>query len=149
MKLHELTPPKGATKDRKRIGRGNASGQGGTAGKGHKGHKARAGKNKGDYFEGGQMSIARRIPKRGFTNGRFRKDFATVNVGDLARFAAGQVVDPALLVESRVVRKANDGVKVLSDGDLTVALTVKAHGFSARAKEKILAAGGQIELIKS
>ncbi len=149
MKLHELTPPKGAVKDRKRIGRGNASGQGGTAGKGHKGHKARAGKNKGDYFEGGQMSIARRIPKRGFTNGRFRKDFATVNVGDLARFSAGQVVDPALLVESRVVRKAQDGVKVLSDGDLTVALTVKAHGFSAKAKEKILAAGGQVELIKS
>ncbi|MCC6160111.1 MAG: 50S ribosomal protein L15 [Deltaproteobacteria bacterium] len=149
MKLNELTPPKGAVKDRKRIGRGNASGQGGTAGKGHKGHKARAGKNQGDYFEGGQMSISRRIPKRGFTNGRFRKVFATVNVGDLARFTAGQVVDPALLVESHVVRKAQDGIKVLSDGDLTVALTVKAHGFSAKAKEKILAAGGQVELIKS
>jgi large subunit ribosomal protein L15 len=147
MKLSELKPPRGAVKQGLRRGRGNASGQGGTAGRGHKGQRARAGGRKGAYFEGGQMPIIRRVPKRGFKN-IFHKEFAIVNVGDLARFQAGQVVDADLLLKERIIRKLMDGLKILSVGDLSVALTVKAHKFSAKAKEKILAAGGTAEEIK-
>lgn len=148
MSLSRLSPPDGAVKDKKRVGRGNASGWGKTAGKGHKGHKARAGKNKAISFEGGQMPIIRRVPKRGFSNARFAKEYAVVNLADLSGFEAGATVDPQALLERRVIRKSLDGLKILSEGDLTVALTVKAHKFSARAKEKILAAGGQAEEIK-
>ncbi|MBZ0272195.1 50S ribosomal protein L15 [bacterium] len=146
MDLSTLKPAAGAVRSRKRRGRGNASGLGGTAGKGHKGHKARSGKNKGPGFEGGQMPLIRRIPKRGFVNPAHR-EYAVVNVGDLARFEAGAVVDVEALKDTRLVRKLHDGVKVLSGGELAVALTVRAHKFSAKAKEKIEAAGGKAEIL--
>jgi large subunit ribosomal protein L15 len=147
MKLSELRPPKGAVTNNKRRGRGNASGTGGTAGRGHKGARARAGGKKPAYFEGGQMPIIRRIPKRGFFN-PFHKEYAVVNLKDLARFESGQVVDPAILRELRIVKAVHDGIKILSEGELSVPLTVKAHKFSAKAKEKILAAGGTVEELK-
>ncbi|MCZ7584572.1 MAG: 50S ribosomal protein L15 [Deltaproteobacteria bacterium] len=146
MSLDKLSPPKGAVRTAKRVGRGNASGTGGTAGKGHKGQKARSGASISPGFEGGQMPLFRRLPKRGFTN-VFRTEYAVINLRDLARYEAGQVVDPDRLVAERVVKKLGAGLKVLSDGDLTVALTVKAHKFSAKAKEKIQAAGGTAEEI--
>ncbi len=147
MKLSELSPPKGAVTKSRRIGRGNATGQGGTAGKGHKGAKARAGTEKGPGFEGGQMPLIRRVPKRGFKNPN-SKFFAVVNVGQLSRFEAGSVVDPDILRKQKLIRKKCDGLKILSEGDLNVSLTVVAHKFSAKAKEKILAAGGTVETIK-
>ena len=147
MKLSELSPPKGAVKKNKRLGRGIGSGKGGTSGRGHKGQNSRAGSKHGPDFEGGQMPVYRRIPKRGFKN-PFRKEYAIVNLKDLERFESGQVVDPGLLLKEKVIRKLLDGLKVLSEGELKVSLTVKAHKFSAKAKEKIQAAGGSIEEIK-
>jgi len=147
MKLSELRPPRGAVRDNKRLGRGNASGQGGTSGKGHKGARARAGGKKPAYFEGGQMPLIRRLPKRGFKHAS-HKEYSIVDMTDLGRFEAGQVVDPEVLLNLRVIRGLGDGLKVLSDGDLSVALTVKAHKFSAKAREKILAAGGTVEDLK-
>ena len=147
MKLHELSPAEGSKKDVKRIGRGPASGQGKTAGKGHKGQKARAGRGPRPGFEGGQMPLQRRVPKRGFNN-IFAKEIVIVNVADLeARFEAGAVVDVASLIEAGLVKKELDGVKVLGNGELTKALTVKAHAFSESAKAKIEAAGGTAEVI--
>ncbi len=147
MKLHELSPAEGSKKDVKRIGRGPASGQGKTAGKGHKGQKARAGRGPRPGFEGGQMPRQRRVPKRGFNN-IFAKEIVIVNVADLeARFEAGVVVDVAALIEAGLVKKELDGVKVLGNGELTKALTVKAHAFSESAKAKIEAAGGTAEVI--
>ena len=147
MRLHNLSPAEGSTKERKRIGRGPASGQGKTAGKGHKGQKARAGRGMRPGFEGGQMPLQRRLPKRGFVN-IFRKEFATVNLLDLeARFEAGATVDIQALVESGLVKKTLDGVKVLGNGELTKSLTVKANAFSESAKQKIEAAGGKAEVV--
>jgi large subunit ribosomal protein L15 len=143
IRLNELRPAKGATKKRKRIGRGIGSGKGKTSGKGHKGQKSRRGYSRKVGFEGGQMPLIRRVPKRGFTNALFRKDFAEVNVGRLNGLEAGTEVTPELLMEKRVVRKLRDGVKVLGGGDLQTALTVKAHRFSATAREKIENAGGK------
>ncbi len=145
MKLHELSPAPGSNKPVKRIGRGPASGQGKTAGKGHKGQKARAGRGMRPGFEGGQMPLQRRLPKRGFNN-IFAKEIAIVNVGALNdAFEAGAVVDAAALIESGLVKKELDGIKVLGHGELTKALTVKADAFSKEAKAKIEAAGGTAE----
>ncbi|MBR5410154.1 MAG: 50S ribosomal protein L15 [Clostridia bacterium] len=146
MKLHELSPAPGSNKPVKRIGRGPASGQGKTAGKGHKGQKARAGRGMRPGFEGGQMPLQRRLPKRGFNN-IFAKEIAIVNVSALEEaFEAGAVVDIDALLESGLVRKELDGVKVLGHGELTKALTVKANAFSKEAKAKIEAAGGTAEI---
>lgn len=123
------------------------SGFGKTSGRGHKGQGARSGGGKGPYFEGGQMPLQRRLPKRGFNNARFAKEYAVVNVADLAQFEAGSTVTPELLKEAGVVRQLKDGIKVLGTGELTEAITVQAHAFSKAATEKIEAAGGKAEVI--
>ena len=147
MKLHELSPAPGSVKERKRIGRGAASGQGKTAGKGHKGQKARSGSGAHIGFEGGQMPLQRRIPKRGFNN-IFAKEIATVNVAAIdKKFEDGATVTIEALVETGLVKKALDGVKVLGQGEITKKLTVQANAFSASAKAKIEAAGGKAEEI--
>lgn len=146
MKLHELKPAEGSTKDRKRIGRGVGSGWGKTAGRGNKGAKARSGGGVRPGFEGGQMPLHRRLPKRGFTN-IFKKQMAVVNVSDLSRFETGSVVDETSLVRSGLVKGRRDGIKLLGQGDIGVALTVKINAISRSAKEKIEAAGGTVEVI--
>jgi len=146
MKLNELKSPAGATHRVKRVGRGIGSGHGKTSTRGHKGQKARSGGGVRPGFEGGQMPLQRRLPKRGFTN-IFKKYYAVVNVGDLERFEDGTVVTPELLREAGLVNKAKDGVKILGSGELTKKLTVQAHRFSQQAEEKITARGGQIEVI--
>ncbi len=146
MKIHELSPADGSVRDVKRIGRGHGSGNGKTAGKGHKGQKARSGGGVRPGFEGGQMPLARRIPKRGFNN-IFAEKMTVINVSDLARFKEGTVVDSDLLKAAGVIKKADKGVKVLGKGELNVNLTVKAAAFSASAKEKIEKAGGKAEVM--
>ena len=146
MKLNELKPAEGSTTAARRLGRGVGSGLGKTSGKGHKGAKARSGGGKRPGFEGGQMPMTRQLPKRGFTN-IFAKEYATVNVGDLDVFADGTEVTLALLVETKIVRKELDGLKVLGGGELTHKLTVKAVKFTGSAKEKIEALGGTAEVI--
>lgn len=146
MKLNQLTATPGATKERKRIGRGYGAGTGKTAGKGHKGQKARAGHGMRPGFEGGQMPLQRRIPKRGFNN-IFGKDIVSVNVGSLNAFEDGAAVDTAALMEAGIIRKCGDGVKILANGELKKKLTVKASAFSQAAKAKIEAAGGKAEVI--
>ena len=146
MKIHELTPALDSNKPVKRIGRGHGSGNGKTAGKGHKGQNARSGGGVRIGFEGGQMPLARRIPKRGFNN-IFAVQYATVNVSDLNKFTAGTVVDTELLVASGLIKKVYDGVKILGDGELNTALTVKAAKFTKSAAEKIEKAGGKAEVI--
>ena len=145
MKLHELAPAQGATKDPKRIGRGHGSGNGKTAGKGHKGQKARAGHGMRPGFEGGQMPLQRRVPKRGFNN-IFAKEFAIINVSALEVFDDGAVVDTAALVEKGIIKKADRPVKVLGNGKLTKKLTVNLDAFSASAAEKINSVGGKAEV---
>lgn len=148
MKLHELSPAKGSTKEVKRIGRGHGSGQGKTAGKGHKGQKARSGGSIRPGFEGGQMPLQRRMPKRGFNN-IFAKEFATVNVSELEkRFESGAIVDADALIESGAIKEVKDGIKILGNGELTKNITVKAVKFTASAKEKIEKAGGTAEVIE-
>ena len=144
MRIHELKKPEGSTKAPKRIGRGQGTGQGTTAGRGMNGQNSRSGGGVRLGFEGGQMPLYRRLPKRGFTN-KWAKEFAEVNVKDLNRFEDGDVVDMAALVAKKIVRRELDGLKVLGGGNLTKKLTVKATVFSASAKEKIEAAGGKIE----
>ncbi|MCP8971131.1 50S ribosomal protein L15 [Ectobacillus ponti] len=146
MKLHELKPAEGSRKERKRIGRGIGSGTGKTAGKGHKGQNARSGGGVRLGFEGGQTPLFRRLPKRGFTNIN-RKEFAIVNLDALNRFEDGTEVTPELLLETGVISKLNNGVKILANGALEKKLTVKAHKFSSTAKEAIEAAGGKTEVI--
>ena len=147
MKLHELSPAMGSTKESKRIGRGHGSGNGKTAGKGHKGQKARAGHGMRIGFEGGQMPLQRRIPKRGFNN-IFATEMAIVNVAALDKaYEAGATVTVDSLIEKGLVKKALDGVKVLGHGELSKALTVQANAFSESAKQKIEAAGGKTEVI--
>lgn len=146
MKLHELSPAPGSVRDVKRIGRGHGSGQGKTAGKGHKGQKARAGRGMRPGFEGGQMPLARRIPKRGFNN-IFATTYATVNVAALNVFENGAVVDVDALKTAGLIKKTYDGVKILGTGTLEKSITVKAAAYSATAKEKIEAAGGKAEVI--
>ena len=149
MKLNDLKPNAGGgSKPKKRLGRGTASGLGKTSGKGHKGQNARSGGGVRPGFEGGQMPLFRRLPKRGFTN-VFAKEFGTINVDDLNRFENDTVVTPELLFEEGLVKKskAKDGIKILGDGELTAKITVKAHRFSKSAAEKIEAAGGKAEVI--
>jgi len=146
MKLHELSPAEGSKKSVKRIGRGHGSGWGKTAGKGHKGQKARAGKGMRVGFEGGQMPLQRRIPKRGFNN-IFAKKVVAINVGTLNKFEDGAVVDIAALTEKGIVKNSFDSVKILSNGTITKKLTVKASAFSEGAKAKIEAAGGKTEVV--
>lgn len=146
MKLHELKPAAGSRKERKRVGRGLGSGLGKTAGRGHKGQKSRAGGGVRPGFEGGQMPMYRRLPMRGFTN-IFKKEIVTLNVDDLNRFEDGTIITPELLVKAGVIKAVKDGVKILGDGELTKKLTVKVHGVSKTAAEKIAAAGGTVEVI--
>lgn len=146
MKLHELHPDDGSHKNRKRVGRGPGSGSGKTAGRGQKGQKARSGGGVRPGFEGGQMPLIQRVPKRGFTNPT-KKQYAIVSLEKLNRFDEGTEVTPALLLETRVVKKQKDGIKILGDGELSVPLTVKAHQFSASAKEAIETAGGKVEVV--
>lgn len=146
MKLHTLSPAEGSTKEVKRIGRGAGSGQGKTAGKGHKGQKARAGRGMRPGFEGGQMPLQRRIPKRGFNN-IFATKYTAVNVAALDVFENGAVVDAEALINKGLIKKSLDGVKILGNGELTKKLTVKATAFSESAKQKIEAAGGKAEVI--
>ena len=148
MKLHELKPPAGATQRRKRVGRGTGSGHGKTSGRGEKGQKARSGAHIHPWFEGGQLPLHRRVPKRGFTN-KFRKIYATVNLRDLERFESGTKVTPGLLQERRIVKDLKAGLKVLAEGVLSKPLSVAAHKFSKQAIEKILASGGMVEVISA
>ena len=144
MKLYELSPAAGSAKASFRKGRGAGSGNGKTAGKGHKGQNARSGGGVRPGFEGGQLPLYRKLPKRGFKN-RFATNYVTVNVSDLNVFENGAVVDLEALLAKKIIRKSLDGLKVLGNGELTKNLTVKAAAFSATAKEKITAAGGQAE----
>ena len=148
MNLNELSPVT-PRKSRKRIGRGESSGQGKTAGKGHNGQKSRSGSYVHVGFEGGQMPLIRRVPKRGFSNSLFKKDYVVVNLDTLeARFEEGALVSPESLVEAGIVKNLRDGVKILANGDLSKKLTISAHKVSASAKAKIEAAGGSVEIIE-
>ena len=147
MKLHELRPSEGAFKTSKRLGRGTSSGLGKTSGKGHKGQNARSGGGVRPGFEGGQLPLFRRLPKRGFSNAMFKVEYATINVSDLEKFEDGAVVTPELLKEMGILKKQLAGVKVLGNGNLTKKLTVQANKFSALAVEKIEAIGGKAEVI--
>ncbi|MGB9661581.1 MAG: 50S ribosomal protein L15 [Moorellaceae bacterium] len=146
MRLHELRPAPGSRPAATRVGRGVGSGLGKTAGRGHKGQKARSGGGVRPGFEGGQMPLSRRVPKRGFTN-IFKRQLAVINVGDLERFDSGTVVTPELLRETGLIKKVRDGVKILGDGEITKPLIVKAQAASRQAIAKIEAAGGKVEVI--
>jgi large subunit ribosomal protein L15 len=147
MKIHDLSPAEGSVATKKRLGRGTGSGLGKTSGKGHKGQKARSGGGVRPGFEGGQMPLYLRLPKRGFSNARFRKEYAEVNVSRLNGFKAGAKVTPEKLIEAGIVKKVKDGVKIMGSGELTKRLTVAAHKFTKGAIEKIEAAGGKTEEI--
>ena len=147
MKLHELAPAEGSKKEHFRVGRGHGSGNGKTAGKGHKGQNARSGGGVRPGFEGGQMPLYRRLPKRGFNNARFATNYAIVNVSELNVFEDGAVVDAAALVESGLVNDQCDGIKILGNGEISKKLTVHAAAFSQSATEKIEAAGGKAEVM--
>ena len=147
MKLHTMYAAEGATKTRKRVGRGTGSGLGKTSGKGHKGQNARSGGGVRPGFEGGQLPLFRRLPKRGFSNARFKKVYACVNVSDLNRFEENTVVTPELLIDTGLVKKELDGIKILGNGTLEKKLTVQANQFSKKAKEAIEKLGGKAEVI--
>ena len=146
MKLHELHPAAGATTAPKRLGRGIGSGLGKTSGKGHKGAKARSGGGKRPGFEGGQMTLIRRLPKRGFTN-KWRTEYVAINVDRLEIFEDGMTVTPVELIQYGIIKNVEDGVKIMGNGELTKKLTVVANKFTASAKEKIEAAGGKVEVV--
>ena len=147
MKLHTLAPAEGATKERKRLGRGVGSGTGKTSGKGHKGQNARSGGGVRPGFEGGQLPLFRRLPKRGFSNADFKVRYAVINLSDLNRFEDGAVVTPEILKEMGLVKSQLDGIKVLGNGTLEKKVNVKAHKFSSVAKEQIEKMGGKAEVI--
>ena len=144
MKLNELSPPKGSRKARKRIGRGPGSGKGTTAARGYNGHNSRSGGGVRPGFEGGQMPIHRRLPKRGFTN-IFRKKIAIINIRDLAKFESGSIVDETALIKAGLIKGKRDGIKLLGGGDINMPLTIRLNKVSKAAAEKITAAAGQIE----
>ena len=146
MKLHELAPPKGARRPPRRLGRGPGSGRGKTAGRGHKGQKSRSGGNIRPGYEGGQMPLQRRLPKRGFTN-IFKKQYAVVNIRDLGRFEKGSVVDEEALVNAGLVKGKRDGVKLLGHGTIDYPLTIKVHLCSKAARAHVESAGGQVEFV--
>jgi len=146
LKLHELKPAEGSTRSRKRVGRGDGSGLGNTSGRGHKGQKSRSGGGVRPGFEGGQMPMMRRLPKRGFTN-IFKKEYTVINVSDLEeKFENGAEVSIESLYAAGLIKKVKDGVKLLGDGEITKALTVKVNKVSKTAAEKIVAAGGKVEV---
>ena len=148
MKLHELQPAEGSKQAPKRVGRGIGSGLGKTSGKGHKGQKARSGGGKGPYFEGGQTPLQRRMPKRGFSNARFKVEYTEVNVGILDRFNADEVITPEFLKEQGVVKQVkNGGINILGNGEVTKAFKVQTNAISQAAQAKIEAAGGSVEVI--
>ena len=146
MKLEELKSPPGANKKVKRVGRGTGSGHGKTSTRGHKGQKARSGGGVRPGFEGGQMPLQRRLPKRGFTN-IFKKEYAIVNIRDLNSFDDGSEINPEVLQNAGLIKSIKDGVKILGDGELEKKLTVRAHKISRQAEEKITARGGRVEVI--
>jgi large subunit ribosomal protein L15 len=145
MKLNELLPPDGSRGTRKRVGRGVGSGQGKTAGRGSKGHNSRSGGGVRPGFEGGQMPLHRRLPKGGFTN-IFKKKIAVINIRDLARFESGSIVDETALLRAGLVKGRRDGIKLLGQGEIKIPLTIKVNEISKNAREKIIAAGGNIEV---
>ncbi len=147
MKIHDLSPAEGSTSSKKRLGRGTGSGLGKTSGKGHKGQKARSGGGVRPGFEGGQMPLYLRLPKRGFSNARFKKHFAEVNVGRLNDFRAGSVITPEKLIEAGIIKKVKDGVKIMGSGELTKKLNISAHKFTKGATAQIEAAGGSAKVI--
>ncbi len=147
MKIENLSPAPGSKKKPKRIGMGMGSGHGKTATKGHKGQKARSGGTKGPAFEGGQTPLQRRLPKRGFKNRPFKKEYAIVNLDDIEKLADIDAVTPEILIKRKIVRELKDGLKVLGDGNITRPVVVKAHAFSASAVSKITAAGGKSEVL--
>ncbi len=147
MKLNELKPAVGSTKNGKRKGRGHATGNGKTAGRGRDGQNSRSGGGVRVGFEGGQMPLYRRIPKRGFTNARFRKEYAEVSLESLNQFRSGSTVDTAKMVEAGLVKKTMDGIVILGNGEIKKKLTVKAARFTKSATEKIEAAGGKVEVV--
>jgi len=147
LKINDLCPPNGAVKKRKRIGRGNGSGWGKTSGRGHKGYLSRSGSKKRANFEGGQMPLLRRLPKKGFTNAPFRNEFHIINIRDLSRFDDGTVITPVLLREKRIIRRPG-AIKLLGEGEIRISLSVKLHKASKSAIEKLEAAGGKFEEIK-
>lgn len=144
--LSNLKPPRGSRKQKVRVGRGMGSKLGRTSGRGQKGQKSRSGYKRRRGFEGGQMPLHRRMPKRGFHN-PMRKEFSVVNLASLNAFSAGETVTPEMLRSRGLVRRANDSIKILGDGDLKIAITVQAHAFSGPAREKISAAGGKVEIL--
>jgi len=146
--LNNLKPAKGATRTRKRVGRGPGSGLGKTSGRGEKGQKSRSGFSHREGFEGGQMPLHRRVPKRGFTNARFKKEFAEINLERLEVFDAGSIVTPEVLLKRGMIKNLRDGLKVLAKGTVTKPLTVRAHKFSAKAQEQIAGAGGKAEILE-
>lgn len=147
VQLNELRPNKGARKKPTRKGQGPGSGWGKTAGRGHKGQNARSGGGVRPGFEGGQMPLQRRMPKRGFTNARFKKEIIAINLSSLERFEAGTVITPETLLDAGIIKKVADGVKILGNGEVTKAYTIKVNAFSKSAVEKIEAAGGKAEVI--
>ena len=148
MGLNNLRPAKGSVRGRKRVGRGPGSGLGKTSGRGEKGQKSRSGFSHKDGFEGGQMPLHRRVPKRGFTNARFKKEFAEINLERLEVFDAGAIITPEVLLKRGMIKNLRDGLKVLAKGSVTKALTVRAHKFSAKAQEQITGAGGKAEVLE-
>ncbi|HNR65357.1 MAG TPA: 50S ribosomal protein L15 [Atribacterota bacterium] len=146
MKMNSLKPNPGSTKSRKRVGRGNSSGHGSTSGRGTKGQKSRSGSKISSYFEGGQMPLSRRVPKRGFRN-IFRNKYAIINIAQLNKFDDGEVITPERLIQDGMVKKLLSGIKILSEGEITKKITIKAHKFSKEAINKIEAAGGKVEVI--
>jgi large subunit ribosomal protein L15 len=146
--LSNLRPAKGSVRERKRVGRGPGSGLGKTSGRGEKGQKSRSGFSHREGFEGGQMPLHRRVPKRGFSNARFKKEFAEINLERLEVFDAGSIVTPEVLLKRGMIKNLRDGLKVLAKGTVTKALTVRAHKFSAKAQEQITGAGGKAEILE-
>ena len=146
MRLNELSPPKGSRKARKRLGRGVGSGKGKTAGRGTKGHNSRSGGGVRPGFEGGQMPLHRRLPKRGFTN-IFKKKISVINIRDLSQFDSGSIVDEAALIRKGLVKGRRDGIKLLGHGDIKKPLTIRVNQVSKGAEEKIISAGGKIEVV--
>ncbi len=149
MKIQDLKPAKGSTKNPKRVGRGIGSGHGKTSTRGHKGQKARSGGGKGPMFEGGQTTLHRRLPKRGFKNYPFKKEYAIINLKDIEKLNLGSEITPEVLLQNRIIKNIKDGLKVLGEGTLTKPLTIKAHAFSTSAMEKIKSVGGNVEVLKS
>lgn len=149
MKIQHLSPEKGSTRKAKRVGRGPGSRHGKTSTRGHKGQKSRSGGTKGPMFEGGQTALQRRLPKRGFKNAPFKKEYAIVNLKDLERFQDAAEITPSFLIQNKLVKDIKDGLKILGVGNINKPITVKAHAFSSSAVSKIEASGGKVEVLKN